>query len=186
MRKGFWTLVFFALTNWLPSCFESNAADVNKYVYAIEINGVLCGFSEISFESTGDNQQILRQWIHTNLQALGSRFESEIRLTYHPDDTGAFNCHDSRIDQGDTHLTSVVIIEVLNLSGGTYDALRLEQFNEDTGFRSRIWIDAVNGRLLKSELVGNRVSYLSDLTVKKRLVVAGLDDKLSSPTNVSI
>ncbi len=254
MRKPFWVMLALLLTGVCSPDSTETDADVSTSVYAIEINGTLCGFSEVSLQPSSRDGRVLKQRVYSNLAALGSQFESEIRLTYHLDESGAFTYHDSKIDQGDTHLSSVVTLEgqsavfdygdgnltrvelppgtllenttlfphlvrdfvergmteqsyrylevrdaaiqtnkyrkleraPLELGGVTYDALGLEQLNQDTGLRAKIWIDAGTGRLLKAEAPGNRVTYLADASIKKRLTVANLDNNILVKTNRSI
>ena len=254
MRRLFWAWVALMLTCVNPSGSAEDGSEVNTSVYAIEINGILCGYSEVSLEPSGAHGQVLKQRVHANLAALGSSFDSDVVLTYHLDETGGFTYHDSKVDQGDTHLRSVVTfdgdsavfdygegsptrvelptgtllenttlfphlvrdfvesgmreqtyryLEVrdaavqtktyrmlervpLELGGNSYDAVGFEQLNKDTGMRAKIWIDAATGRLLRAEVPGNRVSYLADRSVKKRLAVANLDDNISAKANRSI
>lgn len=254
MRRLFWAWVALLLTCVYPSGSAEDGSKVNTSVYAIEINGIVCGYSEVSLEPSSAKGQVLKQRVHANLAALGSSFDSDVVLTYHLDGTGGFTYHDSKIDQGDTHLRSVVTfdgdsavfdygegsltrvqlppgtllenttlfphlvrdfveggmreqtyryLEVrdaavqtktyslvervpLELGGNTYDAVGFEQLNKDTGMRAKIWIDAATGRLLRAEVPGNRVSYLADRSVKKRLAVGNLDDNILARANRSI
>ena len=83
--------------------------------YGIEINGVLCGYSEINLSpmvKDGKNMTLLKQNVFAMLSALGSKFNTEVKLTYHIDPaTGKFNYHDSEIKQGQVQLNSVTRIE---------------------------------------------------------------------------
>ncbi len=90
-------------------------AEPQKFYYGIEINGVLCGYSEISLApmvEEGRRLTLLKQTTFAMLSALGSQFNSEIKLTYHLDPaTGRFTYHDSSISQGPTQLSFVIRIE---------------------------------------------------------------------------
>ena len=86
-----------------------------KFYYGIEIDGVLCGYSEISLTpivAEGRALTLLEQTTFAMLSALGSQFNSEVKLTYHIDPaTGRFTYHDSHISQGPAQLSSVLRIE---------------------------------------------------------------------------
>ncbi len=83
--------------------------------YGIEINGVLCGYSEITkspMVKDGKDMILLKQKAFLMLSALGSQFNTEVELTYHVDpSTGKFTYHDCDITQGPTKLSSVIFIE---------------------------------------------------------------------------
>ncbi len=83
--------------------------------YGVEINGVLCGYSEISVSpivTDGKDMTLLKQKVFAMLSALGSKFNTELKLTYHIDPvTGKFTYHDSDIKQGPTQLGSKIFID---------------------------------------------------------------------------
>jgi len=97
--------------------FQAQAAQLEqeKLYYGIEINGVLCGYSEISLSpmvKDGKDMTLLKQKVFAMLSALGSKFNTEVKLTYHIDPaTGKFTYHDSEIKQGPVQLGSVIHIE---------------------------------------------------------------------------
>ena len=86
-----------------------------EYVYAIEIGGVLCGYSEATTTPVErEGRELVEEKIYffVKINALGSTFDSEVRLTYLTDPaTGAFTYHDSEVDQADVHLDSAIRIE---------------------------------------------------------------------------
>lgn len=86
-----------------------------KVYFAIEIEGNLCGYSEIetsSVEESGRELILLNHYITTMLQALGAEVRSEVRLTYHIDpESGQFTYHGSEIKQGQMDLWSRIYIE---------------------------------------------------------------------------
>jgi transglutaminase-like putative cysteine protease len=86
-----------------------------KFYYGIEINGVLCGYSEVSLtpmEQEDTAATLLQQNTFLMLSALGSRFNTALKLTYHLDPaTGRFTYHDSDIAQGPTKLGSVIHVD---------------------------------------------------------------------------
>jgi len=85
------------------------------YYFAIEMNGVLCGYSEMEtkVKMKGDKEIIeLKQNVFTKVSALGSQFTQNLKLTYFIDpETGNFTYHDSYIKQGQTELSSAIYIE---------------------------------------------------------------------------
>jgi hypothetical protein len=86
-----------------------------KLYYGIEINDVLCGYSELetsAMEQDGKELVLLEHRVFVMISALGSKFDQEITLTYHIDPaTGRFTHHDSNIEQGTTHLDSAIRVE---------------------------------------------------------------------------
>jgi transglutaminase-like putative cysteine protease len=76
--------------------------------------------------------------------------------------------------------------EKLELAGKTYNAIMLDELNAKTGLKIKWWIDAETGLVLKTELPGNRIVYLSDASVVKKIKVAKLDDIISTRTNIAI
>lgn len=97
--------------------FQARAAqlETEKLYYGIEINGVLCGYSEISLSpmvKDGKDMTLLKQKVFAMLSALGSKFNTEIKLTYHIDSvTGKFTYHDSNITQGPAKLGSAIYVD---------------------------------------------------------------------------
>ncbi len=94
---------------------RAGQVEPQRFYYGIEINGVLCGYSEIGVVpiiEEGRALTLLQQTTFAMLSALGSPFNSQIELTYHIDPaTGRFTYHDSHISQGPAQLSSVVRIE---------------------------------------------------------------------------
>jgi len=117
-RNRISTACMLALLVWLSSNrLETHAAQVEpgQFYFGVEINGVLCGYSEISIApmaEQGKEMILLEQTTFALLSALGSQFNSEVKLTYHIDPaTGRFTYHDSHLSQGPTQLSSVIRIE---------------------------------------------------------------------------
>jgi transglutaminase-like putative cysteine protease len=75
---------------------------------------VLCGYSEISLTpmtEEGETLTLVKQNTFATLSALGSHFNTELKLTYRLEPaTGRFTYHDSDITQGPTKLGSVIHI----------------------------------------------------------------------------
>ena len=109
-RKAYVLGILLALG--LATCTHAGQTDAETFYYAIEINDVLCGYSEIKtspLEEDGKTLILLEQRTFAMLSALGSRFDSEVLLTYHIDPvTGRFSYHDSVVNQGTMHLDSEI------------------------------------------------------------------------------
>ena len=96
--------------------YQAKAAKIEPQTlyYGIEINGVLCGYSEVKISpmvKDGKDMILLKDKVFAMVSALGSKFNTEVKLTYHIDpETWNFSYHDSEIDQGPTHLGSKVFI----------------------------------------------------------------------------
>ena len=96
--------------------YQAKAAQVEPQTlyYGVEINGVLCGYSEVSISpmvKDGKDMILLKDKVFAMLSALGSKFNTEVNLTYHIEPaTGKFTYHDSDIKQGPTQLGSKIFI----------------------------------------------------------------------------
>jgi hypothetical protein len=234
-------------------------AESERFYYGIEINGALCGYSEVSLTPMVEEGQaltLLKQTTFMMLSALGSQFNSQVDLTYHIDPaTGRFTYHDSHISQGPVQLDSVIRIEggtarymsvlgepelsvalprdailentlsfphllrdfvergleaatydifevreaevqksiytrvgwePLQLAGAEFDALILDRLNYKTGLKTRIWLDATTGYVLKTTAAGNRVSYRADPSVVDRIKMANIDGTVCVTVGVVI
>lgn len=92
-----------------PVLVRADDVAPKKHYYGIEMGGVLCGYSETTLSSLkveGQELVLLDQHMFLMVSALGSRFNSDIRLTYHVDPTtGRFVYHEGVVEQGGTTLT---------------------------------------------------------------------------------
>jgi len=109
-------LFCFILGNIYSSRSEQQAVtSAEKLYYAIEIGGVICGYTEVSvspFRKDGKNLLSLEWKTYALISVLGSTLETEILLRYHIDPaTGDFTYHTSDIKQGSTQLSSLVEIK---------------------------------------------------------------------------
>jgi transglutaminase-like putative cysteine protease len=93
----------------------AGAKDTETYVYAVEINGTRCGYAELEtspIERDGKELTHMTHHLFIMVSALGSRFNSDIHLTYDLDpETGRFTYHDSDVKQADIELGNRVFIE---------------------------------------------------------------------------
>ncbi len=98
-----------------PQAAHTDDAAPEKLYYGIEMGGVLCGYSELTvspLSSEGQDLILVDQHMFLMVSALGSRFNSDIRLIYHLDpETGRFVFHDSVVEQGGTKLSSRIRID---------------------------------------------------------------------------
>ncbi len=115
-RLGIVTLVLIAVAlvwHTLPAGAKDKESDT--IVYAVEMNGTRCGYAELELspiEQEGRELTKLTHHLFIMISALGSRFNTEVYLTYHIDpETGQFTYHDSDLKQGDVELGSRVYIE---------------------------------------------------------------------------
>jgi hypothetical protein len=76
--------------------------------------------------------------------------------------------------------------EELKLAGRTYTALVLDELNLKTGLKIKWWLDPETGRMLKTVPMGNRLIYLADASVAKRIKTADLDELIMSKVDVAI
>jgi len=88
--------------------------DTSTRTFAIEINGVLCGYSEITpsrVRVDGRDAVLIDQNTFLMVSALGSEVNTEIHIRYHVDPSTAqfFRCA-SDITQGPTQITSEIQI----------------------------------------------------------------------------
>jgi len=94
---------------------KANEGEGERIYYAVEINGVLCGYTVMDTSSTvidGEVRMVLKEEVFVMVSALGSEFNTELLLTYHLDPgTGKFTYHDSKLHQGRVELDSKIQIE---------------------------------------------------------------------------
>ncbi len=112
-RHLIWILALLVL---VLGSYQARAAKIEPQTiyYGVEINDVLCGYSQVSVSpmvKDGKDMILLKDKVFAMLSALGSKFNTEVRLTYHIDPvTGKFDYHDSDIKQGPTQLGSKIFI----------------------------------------------------------------------------
>ena len=76
--------------------------------------------------------------------------------------------------------------ETVLLDGRKYDAIIIKKQNNKTMLQISMWIDPETGEALKLELPNNRIIYLADKSVVKKIEVANLDESIASKVDVSI
>jgi len=103
--------VLFALT--LLGC--AGQAMAQEYYFAVEVNGILCGYARFNLSPDRTSTRGLTVLTHETVvrgTLLGAPLDSRITLTYHIDPaTRAFTYHDSTIEQGPVRLTSAIRVE---------------------------------------------------------------------------
>jgi len=81
-----------------------------------------------------------------------------------------------------TKTYSLIGEEKLELAGETFNTTVLEELNKDAGITTKLWLDKEYSYPLKME-VSNRVIYMADNSVKKKIQVADLDNLLYARVN---
>jgi transglutaminase-like putative cysteine protease len=77
-------------------------------------------------------------------------------------------------------------VEELTLAGSEYKAIVFDGLNEKTGLKIKWWIDAETGKVLKFIPIADRVIYLADRSVVKKIKTATVDELILSKVNVTI
>ncbi|MBT3385049.1 MAG: transglutaminase domain-containing protein [Prolixibacteraceae bacterium] len=72
--------------------------------------------------------------------------------------------------------------EKLELAGANFNTIVLEELNQNSGVNTKMWLNKENSFLLKIN-ISNRVIYLADKSVKKRIQVVNLDNILFARVN---
>ncbi|MBN2184952.1 MAG: transglutaminase domain-containing protein [Candidatus Krumholzibacteriota bacterium] len=89
--------------------------EADTYYYAVKLNDVIGGYVKFSVTEKnieGRKTTFLNEYLFMMISALGAQFNTELTLNYHIDQaTGRFIYHDSKVDQGDLHLSSKIFIE---------------------------------------------------------------------------
>ncbi len=67
--------------------------------------------------------------------------------------------------------------EQLELTGASYNTTVLEEFNHQTGITTKLWLDKRNSHAVKIS-TSNRMIYLADESLKKRIQVVDVDNLL--------
>jgi hypothetical protein len=72
--------------------------------------------------------------------------------------------------------------ETLELAGETFNTIVLEELNKNTGITTKLWLDKENSYPLKMK-ISNRIIYLADSSIKKKIQVADIDNVLMARVN---
>jgi len=76
--------------------------------------------------------------------------------------------------------------EELKLAGCTYEAIIIDELNEATRAKTRMWLDCKNGMILKVAFQNGQLAYLADPSVRKKIEVVNYDEGVLTKTNVTI
>ncbi|MFC2128986.1 transglutaminase family protein, partial [Bacteroidota bacterium] len=76
--------------------------------------------------------------------------------------------------------------EKLELAGETYNSIVLNELNNATSLKSKIWIDSSTGIKLKTNSPNNLVTYLTDSEVVNKIGVGDMNENFFIKTNKSI
>jgi hypothetical protein len=99
-----------------PLAIEARAqVTEGEFTYAVEVNGVVCGYSDVrvtTSEVDGRRLTVFEQDSLIMLSALGSRFNTTIDLVHHIDpETGDFSLMRAGLRQGDLEIGSEIRVE---------------------------------------------------------------------------
>jgi len=105
---------------------------IDKYFLGIELNGVLCGYSEVLVrdqEGSDDNNIFIDQKTYISFKALGNDITQKQSFTYLLDqDNGNFIYHDSNMAQGDQKMSSSMTVfgdTICIKTGETVEVLKI-------------------------------------------------------------
>jgi len=94
---------------------QANCQDENKIFVAIELNGIVCGYSEIDLSDSlinGKECIVLKQNTFANFHALGRNITQHQKFSYYIDvENGNFIYHDSYHKQGDMEMGGAAYVE---------------------------------------------------------------------------
>lgn len=76
-------------------------------------------------------------------------------------------------------------IESLELMGHAYKAVVLDEMNQNTGQRSKLWINPENGYRLK-RVFPNRTIFLTGQSVRNKIKTVNIDDRMVAKVNLII
>ncbi|MCP3978835.1 MAG: transglutaminase domain-containing protein [bacterium] len=253
MNKTNRCLLFLLLLVVCFGCADVGGATLEEHYYAIEVNGVLCGYGHVQAfpdRYEGEETERVEQHMLIMLSALGMEFNTQIDIVQQVDPlTRQYVYHSSKVVQGqkqvaldfearidgdvahvvsglqgekraielppgtilgdalyqwhlkrdfvdgDVKSTTYSTLEVadaevqestvslvgrekVELGGKSYDATIVEGLNRKTAIKTKVWIDDETGLMLRFEVPPNRVVYLSDPSVVKRIELGNVDENI--------
>jgi len=125
-----YSLFIFLLT---CSCWLRAQDRIDKYFIGIELNGILCGYSEVYVtqpQTAGTPYLTIDQKTYVSFKALGQEVSQKQLFTYRIDPAdGNFIYHDSRTEQGEQQIAATMTVEndslYLHPEGGSVTAIHL-------------------------------------------------------------
>lgn len=115
MRSRHPRIALSLLASLLTASLVSAQVSSGKYTYAVESNGVVCGYADVTLTPAEDESgryTLFRQHTVVMQSALGSEFNSTVDLTYHIDPvTGDYSYMHFDIQQAEVDLTFEVRID---------------------------------------------------------------------------
>jgi transglutaminase-like putative cysteine protease len=76
--------------------------------------------------------------------------------------------------------------ETLTLVGAEYETIIVNTVNKATGTSLRSWVNVEDGATVKVEFAKDRVAYLADPSIKKKIELVNADELITVKTNVAI
>ncbi len=108
-----WLFIAFLILFYASICSCQTGGE--KYYYGVEIDGVICGFSESKiFRKVKDGKEtiMIKEKVQTKSSLLGANVDAKIWVEYHVDSaTNQFFYHDSDIEQGKIKVGSTIVID---------------------------------------------------------------------------
>jgi ketosteroid isomerase-like protein len=109
------TLVCVAAVALLAACHSANSAAAQEFTYAVEVNGVLCGYAELKIstaETDGKKYTLVKHNVFATVSLLGSKFDTTVNTTMHVDPaTGQYTYIHGRTKKGDREDEVQVFVE---------------------------------------------------------------------------
>lgn len=164
LKKQYLLYVLLLLISLFSHGFQAQAAgaEAEKIFHAVEINGVLCGYSETDISTVvkdGKEMTLEQSRIFMMLSALGMQFNTEVKtLSYIDPTTGRSTDVNVDVEQGQVKLGIKVVVEnniahYTPIMGGKPKDIKLTQdviFGDDQLFR-QLLKDFAPGKIQKNK-----------------------------------
>jgi len=116
-------------------CYRTYSQDdIEKYFVGIELNGVLCGYSEVTVKRNDESSNTeLNQRTYLTFRALGKDISQKQVFNYHINtETGNFTYHDSFMEQGPNNLSATMTLNndsliITSTSGESYGSVFISE-----------------------------------------------------------
>ncbi|NIP28256.1 MAG: DUF3471 domain-containing protein [Phycisphaerae bacterium] len=164
LKKKYFLYVLLFLISLFPADFHAKAAqpEAEKIFHAVEINGVLCGYSEMDISNVvkdGKEMTLEQSRVFMMLSALGMKFNTEVKTQSYIDPaTGRSSDVKVDIEQGQVKVGIKVVVEddvahYTPVTGGKHKDIKLTQdviFGDDQLFRQLVK-DFTPGKIQKKK-----------------------------------
>lgn len=164
LKKQYFLCILLLLISLFPAVFHAEAAqpEAEKIFHAIEINGVLCGYSEMDISTVvkdGKEMTLEQSRLFMMLSALGMKFNTEVKSKSYMDPaTGRSSDVKVDIEQGQVKVGIKVVVEnniahYTPITGGKPREIKLTPdviFGDEQLFR-RLVKDFAPGKIQKKK-----------------------------------